>query len=558
MKLVKKLRDFEPNGIDLLVGFLLTIFLALTFLVYEDLVYNPDLRFLYNRALQMYNCCEDDIVPWFFYNDFNGVGYGSSFFYGYLTLYPFLLFVKLGIKPFLCAYMTTTVVLTYIGSCFLAKRFTTNYRLVGLIFITSSFSIQYLSSLGTYANHLGVALGFFFIAKCIDFFRDNKSFIPASILFWLIINTHLISALLNFIVCVLIMIMYYKKDRFIDYVKFALCTCLVCSYFVVNFLYHSNVINNTSSINKQMIKHISEGFNIGNVQSTTPFLGVLDTIILNIFGIEIPYTGYKVILLSVLILLLIFLVKRFRSLSHREIFCLCVIFIGFILSFKDIWILLNSFFLVPFQFPVRYTPYILLCFIIIACKNVNMKSWMICLVTLLVLPDVVLNGFCIMPLSDEYRQEQASLLCQVMNGEYLDKSFTWNLDEFNDNSTHVYDSDGNSYSYDIDKNKLIIHITDAVDETVLQAPKLYYKGYICYDADSGEKFDITMGYSQFINIRLPKGYVGDIVLFYNHPFILQLMCILCIVLVISLIIIDITKYCISISASDNEDKSCVS
>ena len=38
MKLVKKLRDFEPNGIDLLVGLLLTIFLVLTFLAYEDLV----------------------------------------------------------------------------------------------------------------------------------------------------------------------------------------------------------------------------------------------------------------------------------------------------------------------------------------------------------------------------------------------------------------------------------------------------------------------------------------------------------------------------------------
>ena len=51
--------------------------------------YNPDLRYLFNRATQIYNCFSDEKLPWFYYNDFQGVGYGSSFFYGQLTLIPF-------------------------------------------------------------------------------------------------------------------------------------------------------------------------------------------------------------------------------------------------------------------------------------------------------------------------------------------------------------------------------------------------------------------------------------------------------------------------------------
>lgn len=47
----------------------------------DTLTTNSDLIFLSNRAQQMLSCLQDGNLPFFYYNDFNGVGYGSAFFY---------------------------------------------------------------------------------------------------------------------------------------------------------------------------------------------------------------------------------------------------------------------------------------------------------------------------------------------------------------------------------------------------------------------------------------------------------------------------------------------
>ena len=52
--------------------------------------HGSDVAFLFNRVDQLRQIILDgNLLKGFFYNDFQGVGYGSSFFYGYLTLLPF-------------------------------------------------------------------------------------------------------------------------------------------------------------------------------------------------------------------------------------------------------------------------------------------------------------------------------------------------------------------------------------------------------------------------------------------------------------------------------------
>ena len=88
MKVLKQLN----YGKVLLVAFIIVAILY-GFICSEDAWYIADLRYLYNRAYQMLSCFQDGNMPWFYYNDFGGVGYGSSFFYGQLTLVPFLIFI---------------------------------------------------------------------------------------------------------------------------------------------------------------------------------------------------------------------------------------------------------------------------------------------------------------------------------------------------------------------------------------------------------------------------------------------------------------------------------
>lgn len=57
------------------------IILALMHIVNLDtLTTSSDFIFLSNRAHQMLSCLQDGNLPFFYYNDSNGVGYGSTFY----------------------------------------------------------------------------------------------------------------------------------------------------------------------------------------------------------------------------------------------------------------------------------------------------------------------------------------------------------------------------------------------------------------------------------------------------------------------------------------------
>lgn len=85
------------------------------FLMRGNMMSNSDVTFFVNRANQMLNCIKDGQVPFFYYNDFGGVGYGSSFFYGQLTLYPFLPLLLISKLAFIYGYITVMIVLVITG-----------------------------------------------------------------------------------------------------------------------------------------------------------------------------------------------------------------------------------------------------------------------------------------------------------------------------------------------------------------------------------------------------------------------------------------------------------
>ena len=61
----------------------------------------------------------------FYYKDFGGVGYGSAFFYGHLTLYPFLPVLAIGGKiAFVYVYIAVIYVIAFTGVRQVASRFT--------------------------------------------------------------------------------------------------------------------------------------------------------------------------------------------------------------------------------------------------------------------------------------------------------------------------------------------------------------------------------------------------------------------------------------------------
>lgn len=533
-KVLNKLDSIVIKPIDIAIIFTVVLMICIVNITNQDLVVNPDLRFLYNRACQMRDCISDFKIPFFYYNDFGGVGYGSSFFYGDLTLYPFLWVVKFGISKFLLAYTTVTIVLTQLGvSCF-AKRFTNNYKFISLIYICCCYTLQSFYTFGTYANLLAVAISFFFLAKCIDFFRDDKSFIQASILFYLILNTHTITALLSFLLCCFIMIMYFDKSKLLKYSQFACVTCLICSYFILNVIYHADILTNTRNINITMLDYAERGdiTVIGNYISNLPFIGTLETIILAILGIDLELSGCKLFNIVLFTFLIVYFIRRLKDFNKKELITLILVIISIVVGERHLWILLNKVYVIPFQFPTRYMPYSIALLMIIIFRNINIK-WNKVVIFIACLIDCLLISFMTASIVDD--GQYTDLFCQVENGEYLDKSFVWKTSTFDYMSSHVTDQYGNEYNYIKDKDKLIVTVApnwgsdNKEHDIILTFPKLYYNGYKLrqvFDDKTLKEIPLEKGYSQFIvaNIGTER---GEFILQYCHPLFLKLLFIYC-------------------------------
>lgn len=538
------------------VGIIIVMFLSCIVIVANnDRTLVPDIRYLYNRAEQMLNCIKDGNIPFFYYNDFGGVGYGSSFFYGQLTLYPFLFFVNKGIDVFVNSYTVVIIALTYTGACFLGKRFTKNYKFIALLYMCSCWSVQSFFSFATLSNILATAISFYFIGFCIDFFRDKKSFIPASILFFVVVNTHLITAVISFIICVILFIMYFDKLRLKDYIKFALFTTFICSYFLINAVYHSGVVNNIEFINKRMLKYVEAGnYNvICNYQSKLPFTGVILNSILAKFKFS-SIDGYHLINLGVSILLIVWGRHKF---SKREVACLIISLLATLVSIRYFWVLINKVWLNPIQFPCRFTSYIVLCILLVCLRNVELSKFKSRIFILCCLPELLLISFVTEPVDRALLEYDNPYSHQIINGEYLDKSFSWDLNDFEYKKNHVTDQDGNEYDFSVFPNKVVVSVHSSKDKDIqLTLPKLYYRGYTFSKVEVPEAFtamnekefyshtytpyitdtyNVEMGDSQFIKVDIGTSR-GTFVLTYEHPIWLILLDVIILIIVVACIL----------------------
>lgn len=471
--------------------------------------YGSDVAFLYNRVDQLRQIILDGkLLDGFFYNDFQGVGYGSSFFYGYLTLIPFTLIKNYDI--FCKVYFLVTFMLLYIGTKSLVKRFAKNYEFISFLFMTSLQVLHVWLGTTLYCNFMGLAISFFFLAHVIDFARDSKSHIPASLCFWLVLNTHMISALLSFISCIFILLYYFKKIRLKDYVRFAVTTTLFCSFYIANFIYHAQdgVLNTDSGYNYFMTNNKEE--TLRNLLGTSKFMG-LEGSALNML------LEKRFLVLSPLIWipgLYLFIKKQKNSKKIYITLVLCLL--SMVLNIGVIWSFIYKNFAPVIQFPLRYMMYVVLVLLILWFRNIEIpKKLKYALITISCIYSVVT------PWGISASKHPAVPNWQVSNGEYLHENFVDDTLVFDDLRTHVYDSNKNDYTYTEDKGVVTIQIDKKVPEGKILVPKLWYKGYRAYTAE-GKRLNTRMGYSQFVLVEVGD-YQGEIKVFFKQEIWLLLL-----------------------------------
>lgn len=502
-KLVKK--------IDFLIVFLVFVFMSVLWLYKDALLYNTDNVFLINRAEQMLKCIKDGNIPFFYYDDFKGIGYGSSFFYGQLTLYPFLPLLLIGKIPFMYGYMFVSLILSIIGVKEFVKRFCSNAKFVSNLYLISISFFMLFVYTQLYACIMGQALGFLFLAYSIDFLRDKKSFIPSGLLFFLVINTHLLTAVVVFLIVCYIWLLYFDRKRLKEYFLYFVYVLSLCLYFLCNYFYHSEALNEIQKISR---------FSLGGRVADSQFGYVIPVGLVESYAITKKLSSNTYFDVATFIMLLFLLIKNRNLLTIKKKItigiCICLLILGQ----AYVWHWFNlTIFTLPFQFSLRYVSFIIVYLYCVsfqyADSNVQtfLKSYGLFLIIILYIV-YMLSDKLVMPEYDNIDK-------YVGNGEYVSKDFNYTPDEI-ENIT-VKD---NTKTYKYKENKgIIIADIDTKGTKIVTVPKLYYKGYRV--KFNGKELKILSKITNFIQVKV-KGS-GVLEVYYEHPLWLRLLDLGCLI-----------------------------
>ena len=493
-----------------ILGWILLIYFMMFMGNRETILSVSDTSFLYNRASSLLQSLKDFNFGIFGYNNFHNLGYGDAFYYGGLTLIPFLVFIPMGMKVFTTAYFIGIIVVHILGVHTLTKRVSgCDNKLFILLYLSNICVTASFFYTALLCSNFAIGLGYFYIAFIIDFFRDKKSFVKASVMFFIIFETHTITAVMLFCITVIVFFMYYDKNRWGEYIKFGCITVLFCLYRICNILYHLDTLILRANVLEETMKRENCFFSTKGVL----FGGQIVRLIIRVLTGEI-IKGYSFIDLVIFTIVIVCLTRNWSRVSKSGKSLLVISCIGIIISQPVIWAKLNPF----IQFPIRYSMYVVLCIYYISLRWLKNSRVTRIIVLANIVSAVALTIMGGKMLPYEETDIKQYIVDYVSAGEYWDFSYKdIDLHKFKEMAKQCIDlKTGHEYNYDFEDEKLIVNVDYSDGNTKLRVPKLWYKGYICYNKETGKKYNCESGSYQFIEIDLGND-TGKFVIKYTHP-----------------------------------------
>lgn len=499
----------------------------------SNLIWYDDVQFLYNRCYQIADCFRRGLYPFLYYNDAGGIGYGSPIFYGQLTLFPFVPFAD-SAELFIRVYYLCCLLLNFFGFRFFLKRLS-EYATLCSVFYLLGMPFIYLYSYSLQAALLGTGFSWFFFGYCIDFFRDRRHFAQVVLMFYLVYQSNMNSAILAVLVCFGLFVAYFDKSRLSDYVRLFLCVLLLLSYNIVNILVHIDSLR--LGVGNALFGELEELQFSSHLMSLVPFGEyIVRAALHDSYGVDMCC---GLMPLCVLVVFVYFLISGWREQSQRFKVCsyvlLVVAFAGYIAGCYTVWPRLYELFggLLFFQFPIRYM--ILLYGLVIAVLSRVVKyDNSVCWILVVCLVDTVLAG----PMTwrgDIVGGEDVDYVhYQLYNAEYAGASFVNDRAVVHEYSGSVHSESGAEYAFCNDYNGLSVDCSTNPGVDVLTLPKLYYKGYQVVGSD-GEVFEVCSGYSNYCEVDIGE-YTGQLCLRYHVPFVVMLFFVVQILCLLALIL----------------------
>ena len=469
-----------------------------------------DVAYHVNRVYQMLSCIKNDMSLWFYNNDLNGMGYASSFFYGWITLVPFLpVYEFFDAENFVFVYHLFSGLVLFIGLYMFASRYTNKAGILSVLFIIQpiGFFYYYMSSLMPCL--LGTGLCFIFFSYCIDYFRSGRNCGKACFVWFLIVNTHLISMILGFIGCVIIFLFYFDRARVMDYITFCIYCCIVSLWNVIQILYYIHIYLDGENARLAL----SGGFIYGK---TLTLYSMFD-----IFGV---LSGSYIVIYNFIIqFAILFNLFRKKTKTKREKFALYLCVVGVVISVYPVFMFINERINLIIQFPSRLYAFIFFILMLISFRDMRSDilrlfavfSGVIFLLYFLV--DV--DGDAVYPYEyhineDVYRtswelQPYMALFGYIGTGEYLPSCsrVLWGSEIIEPDSGYNFRT--GVTSVDLSENT----------QDFVEVHRLYYNGY---KSNAGQCYQTDNGY---VGVDV-SGFSGILKVWYEYPLILRLSFIL--------------------------------
>jgi len=430
---------------------------------------------------------QDGNPPWYFYNLMEGYGYGVSFFYGQLTLYPFLPIVYFfGYHAFVLSYLAVAIVVEFIGAWMLAKRLCDNPLLVATICVGGLFHSSIVACCGMFCYLLSQGFMMIFLAYSYDFFRYNKNMLKASLIFFIILGTNLMGTLISFLYCFGLCLLYFDKKRIKSYFVFAGVTTCICAYPLLNYFYHV-----PQSTHKAVFKMI---FNT-TCSDLIPFRWTEGYCLYDFITFCCVLYGWS---------------KSKTIRGHLAFLCL---FIYNVIGIHPIWVRIMNY--VVWQFPFRPVMVNLL-----ACTAIASRAWgkklrvFLYWVALMVI--IIPNG-ATTPYDNSIDKDLPNYMFDCINWEFLGEDAV---------------SPGEKGSFVYDKQDCIYQ-SDGT-KSIIRAPKYWYRGMRAY-GENGEEFRCFRGAGMLTEVDI-TGYSGEVRIRYVHPYWLRVIGLVCYVIWFILII----------------------
>lgn len=537
IKIEKHLSNFFKNIFDnnkktIIFITIISLFSCL-FLLTKGIILGHDLKYHLSRILAISNNLRQGDFKSLIHDGFFGYGYANGLFYSNLFLYfpAILKFIGLDVITSYKLFILVCSILTTYSMYFLVKKITKNNKISAISAIIYTLCSYRICDVMVRAA-IGETLAFIFIPIVIlglyeIIFGDYKKFYIFSIGFVGLINSHLLSTVLVFIISVIVIFVYILKifeqpKRFLYLVYSVIFGMLLGAFFIFPML--EQYFRADLLINSQQ----------NDIASVMPFLKLF-------FGI--PNFKSRFIPGGIGLIFVFAIIKRFSIKEKDKMmefsdFCM-IIGILSLLASSDLlpWLELSKV-LGSIQFTWRLlfvsSAFLSISAAIILYKvymNDKYKSIKLVFLLIYIVSVCLINQFLsYYSLKTYYRDEKVPFLTtyndfSIASGEYLPAKTDWSLIYTDKRIIKTNNSEINVKFKEKNGKMYVYYSNNNTIDTYIDVPLIYYLGYCAKSIDTNYYYDLEYGYNTWIRIYLKEKEKDTIVVWYKGTRVERLSCI---------------------------------